>query len=128
MNFISSKMQMVKEALRKRRIARLSRSRSSVKFREEIPGSLPVPTYIQQDAAYNAAMNRYMEAAQQAGRNPLLGQFDRPIVTSTYAPTYVASSRDFVEQDIRRIVDVKVVDDDDEDEPPTSLQITSEVR
>ena len=71
---------------------------------------------------------QYMEAAQQAGRNPLLGQFGRPIVTSTYAPTYAASSRDFVEQDIRRIVDVKVVDDDDEDEPPTSLQITSEVR
>ena len=66
-----------------------------------------------------------MEAAQQAGRNPLLGQFGRPTVTSTYAPTCSYGLHNDA-LDIRRIVDVEVVNDDDE--PPTSLQITSEVR
>lgn len=69
-------------------------------------------------------MNQYMEDMQRLWKNPLFSEL--PYGYTTYVPTYSSTAQDNG-MEARRIVDVEVVNDD-EDEPPTSLQITSEVR
>lgn len=124
MNFIFLKMRKVISEQRKKRIARLSQSRSCVKLREEVR-ALPIPSpFLHQDPAFNAAMNRYMEDMQRPLKNPLFGELSYGHMT--YAPVFSSTAQDNG-MEIRRIVDVEVINDD-EDEPPTSLQITSEVR
>lgn len=65
-----------------------------------------------------------MEDMQRPLKNPLFGELSYGHMT--YAPVFSSTAQDNG-MEIRRIVDVEVINDD-EDEPPTSLQITSEVR